>query len=160
MSLEKFKEMNTSEIPVGKLIAMIGRGHTVYLNHRLEPFNINASQLHSLFEIKKNEGINQEKIAERCNTDKGAVARSIKKLEDKELVLRKTDENNRRQNMIFLTKKGEEIVEESIKILDEWEEEVFEDLTKDEKEFIQNTLKEIVIKTILMNKEYKNSENI
>lgn len=155
MSLEKFKEMDATEIPIGKFITMIGRGHALYLNHHLEPLNINASQLHSLFEIKRNKSLNQDEIARRCNVDKGAVARSIRKLEEKGLVIKKIDENNRRQNIISLSEKGEEVIEKSQEILDKWEEEVFSDLSQEEKENLQNTLKNVVIKTILFNQELK-----
>ena len=92
MSLEKFKEKNALEFPLGKLITMIARGHSFYLNHRLEDLNINASQLHTLFEIKCSNGINQDEIAKRCNVDKGSVARSLRKLEDKELIVKEIDE--------------------------------------------------------------------
>ncbi|WP_297981861.1 MarR family transcriptional regulator [uncultured Methanobrevibacter sp.] len=155
MSLEKFKEVDATDIPIGKFITMIGRGHALYLNHQLEPLNINASQLHSLFEIKRNKSLNQDEIARRCNVDKGSVARSIRKLEEKGLIIKKIDENNRRQNIISLSEKGEEVLEKSQEILDKWEEEVFSDLSQEEKETLQNTLKNIVIKTILFNQELK-----
>ncbi|AMK16262.1 MarR family winged helix-turn-helix transcriptional regulator [Methanobrevibacter olleyae] len=155
MSLEKFKDKDASEFPIGKLITMTARGHSYYLNRRLEDLNINASQLHSLFEIKHEREINQDEIAKRCNIDKGAIARSLRKLEDKGLVLKEIDKNNRRQNKISLTSKGEEIIKESTKILNEWEEEVFKDIKDEDKEFIQNFLKKTVIKTISLNKELK-----
>lgn len=151
MTLEEFKIIDAKSLPVGKLISMMARGHTIYVNRHLERFEINATQLHLLFEISHQNNINQEKIASRCNINKGAVARSIKKLEDKHLVKRQIDENNRRQNKVSLTKKGEEILSESIKILDRWEDEVILDEGYIEKELLQNVLKELVIKTIELN---------
>lgn len=151
MSLEEFKVIDASALPIGKLITMISRGHTIYLNHHLEDFGINASQLHLLFEISHQNNINQEKIAARCNINKGAVARSIKKMEEKELVKREIDDENRRQNKVSLTPKGKQILKDSIDLLNEWEEEVFSDeIIK--KELLQKVLKEIAIKTIELNK--------
>ncbi|MBE6512939.1 MAG: MarR family transcriptional regulator [Methanobrevibacter olleyae] len=158
MSLERFKEMDALEFPLGKLITMIARGHSFYLNHRLEDLNINASQLHSLFEIKCSNGLNQDEIAKRCNLDKGSVARSLRKLEEKELIVKEIDENNRRQNKISLTSKGEYVIEESLKILDDWENEIFKEIDEDEKRVLQEFLKDTVIKTITLNLELKNKK--
>lgn len=150
MSLEEFKIIDAKTLPVGKLITMISRGHTIYLNHHLEEYGINASQLHLLFEISHQKNINQEKIATRCNINKGAVARSIRKLEEKGLVTRQIDDANRRQNIISLTDKGEETLTESINLLNKWEKEVF-DQNIIEKELLQKALKDIAIKTMELN---------
>lgn len=150
MSLEEFKIIDAKTLPVGKLITMISRGHTIYLNHHLEEYGINASQLHLLFEISHQKNINQEKIAIRCNINKGAVARSIRKLEEKGLVTRQIDDANRRQNIISLTDKGEETLTESINLLKKWEKEVF-DKNIIEKELLQKALKDIAIKTMELN---------
>lgn len=150
MSLEEFKIIDAKTLPVGKLITMISRGHTIYLNHHLEDYGINASQLHLLFEISHQKNINQEKIATRCNINKGAVARSIRKLEEKGLVTRQIDDANRRQNIISLTEKGEETLTESINLLKNWEMEVFDENII-EKELLQKALKEIAVKTMELN---------
>ena len=91
MSLEEFKKLDAASLPIGKLIIMIARGQTTYLNHKLNDLGINSTQLHLLFEISNQNDLNQERISARCNIDKGAVARSIKKLEEKGLVLRKIE---------------------------------------------------------------------
>ncbi len=157
MSLEEFKLIDAKALPVGKLITMISRGHTIYINRHLEDLNITATQLHLLFEISHQREINQEKIASRCNINKGSVARSIKKIEDKGLIKREIDENNRRQNKISLTQLGEETLNEAVKIMNKWEDEVILDEGYIEKELLQKILKEIAIKTIELNQgECKN----
>ena len=150
MSLEELKTIDASSLPVGKLISMIARGHTSYLNHHLQDLDINATQLHFLFEISHQNEINQEKIAERCNINKSAVARSIKKLEEKGFIERKIDDENRRQNKISITQKGEECLKKSSKILSAWENEVINNNI--EKDLLQKFLKEIAIKTIELNR--------
>ena len=83
MSCKDLKDVDASTLPIGKLIAIISKGQTIYMTRKLDEFGINSTQLHLLFEISNQDDINQEKIASRCNINKGAVARSIKKLEDK-----------------------------------------------------------------------------
>lgn len=152
MSLKEFKTIDATKLPLGKLISIIAKNQTLYLNHHLEELDINASQLHFLFEISHQKEINQEKLSSRCNVDKGAVARSIKKLEDKGLVKRQIDDNNRRQNIISLTSKGKKTLEKAIKKLNDWEDYIFND-NLIEKETLQKVLKEIAIKSIEVNKK-------
>lgn len=151
MSFEELKEIDASEIPVGKLLYLIGKGYVTYVNHNIDEYGINATQLHLLFEISCQSNINQEKIAKRCGINKGAVARSIKKLEDKGVVKRQIDENNRRQNILTLTEEGEEILKKSIIILQNWEDSVILEDGYIKKELLQKVLKEIAIKTMELN---------
>lgn len=151
MSFEELKQIDATTIPVGKLLYMIGKGYMTYVNHNIDEFGINTTQLHLLFEISYQSDANQENIATRCNINKGSVARSIKKLEDMGLVIRQIDENNRRQNKLSLTKDGEEILEKSIKILKDWEDSVILEDGYIEKELLQKVLKEIAVKTMELN---------
>ena len=153
MSFEELNRTDAKEIPVGNLLYMIGRGYSMYLNHNIAEFGINTTQLHLLFEISNQSDINQENIAKRCSINKGSVARAIKKLEDRGLVKREIDENNRRQNKLSLTPKGEDILEKSKRILDKWESEVILEKGYIEKELLQKILKEIAIKTMELNEK-------
>ena len=143
--------MDATQIPVGKLLYMIGKGYSVYVNRNLEGFGINTTQLHLLFEIAHESNINQEMIATRCNINKGAVARSIRKLEEKGLVKREIDKNNRRQNRLSLTKDGEDILIKACGVLRDWEDSVILDDGYIKKELLQKVLKEIAVKTIELN---------
>ena len=158
MSFEELKETDAKTIPVGKLLYMIGKGYMMYVNHHIEEFGINTTQLHLLFEISNQSDINQENIAKRCNINKGAVARSIKKLEDKGMVARQIDENNRRQNKVSLTQEGEETLQKSIKVLRDWEDSVILEKGYIEKELLQKVLKEIAVKTMELNEGECNNE--
>ena len=151
MPFEEIKQMDATQIPVGKLLYMIGKGYSVYVNRNLEGFGINTTQLHLLFEIAHESNINQEMIAARCNINKGAVARSIRKLEEKGLVKREIDKNNRRQNRLSLTKDGEEILIKACGVLRNWEDSVILDDGYIKKELLQKVLKEIAIKTMELN---------
>ena len=155
MPLEEFRQMDASLFPIGKLISMISRGQEIYLNHQLKDLDINSTQLQLLFEISHQNNLNQERIASRCNFNKGAVARSIRKLEEKELIIREIDEKNRRQNKVSLTPKGEEIIKKGIDVLNIWEDEVFNDYLIDEIT-LKKVLKDIAVRTIEMNEENRN----
>lgn len=72
------------------------------------------------------------------------------------MVKREVDENNRRQNMLSLTEKGHETLEQAMIILDNWEKEVYKDITAEEKEITHDVLKKISLKSFEMNQNLKN----
>ena len=74
-------------------------------------------------------------------------------MEEKELVERKIDENNRRQNIVSLTYKGKETLNECIRRMDEWEREIYHDFDIIDEETFKKALKELVIRTIKLNQK-------
>lgn len=145
------EKMDAKDIPVGKLIGIVAKAQMMYFNDMLDELNINNSQLEILFEVSKESNINQDSIASRCNTDKGSVARSIKKLEDNGFITRTIDENNRRQNMISLTDKGLKTLEKSMEIVQNLENHVFDDI--EDKQKLKMMLKDVALKIMELNEE-------
>lgn len=157
MSLMEFKNTESSQIPIAKLFSLIAKSQSIYLNHNLKDLDINVTQLHLLFEISHHSNLNQEKLASRCTINKGAVARSIKKLEEKELIVRQIDEENRRQNKVSLTPKGKKTIKQGIEILNQWEDEVFDDSLIDENE-LKSVLKQIALNSMELNQKENENE--
>lgn len=62
-------------------------------------------------------GINQYELAYQDHYDKGTTARAVKKLEEQGYVLRRSDEHDRRITKLYVTKKGEAIVDMITKCL-------------------------------------------
>ena len=149
MSYCDLESIDAIELPVGKLIQIIAKSQSLFLNNRLKKIDINAAQFLVLYEIDNDSKINQEKIASRSNTNKGAIARSISKLEENGLVERKTDENNRRQNIITLTGEGKVVLDKAIEIFNEWEDSLLEDF--EDKHHLQVMLKDLAIQSIKLN---------
>jgi DNA-binding MarR family transcriptional regulator len=145
------EKIDAKDMPVGKLIGIVAKAQMQYYNDMLDELNINNSQLHILFEISNESNINQDRIASRCNTDKGSIARSIRKLEDNGFITRTIDENNRRQNMISLTDKGIKTLEKSKEIVENLENHVFDDI--EDKHKLQLMLKDVALKIMELNEE-------
>jgi len=159
MKLKEFKETSPYDIPLGKLISIISKSHIHYLNHALKEYGINSTQLWFLFEIHEKNKINQMEIAKNCIINKGAVARSLKDLEDKELISREIDNSNRRQNKVFLTEKGKDTLFKIKKIIEKWDEETHESLDLETKKILHKELKVIALKAISIN-ENMDKENL
>ena len=74
-----------------------------------------------LMEIHKKRDLSQDDLANIFGQSKGTIAKALKKLEDKEYVERKIDENNRRKYILNTTKKGEELAILLENDLENWE---------------------------------------
>lgn len=103
-----------------------------FLEKRLKQYDISYNEQIMLMYISKNEYTNQDNIAKNFMTDKGTVAKAIKKLEEKGFILRKENPDNKRENIIALTAKGREIISYMNKLLTEWQEIVFKDISEEE----------------------------
>jgi len=71
--------------------------------------------------IKRNPNTSQDFLADLFGVDKSFVARKTRKMEIAGFITRQSDPDNRRQYMLKLTEKGEEIYFLIVKRSDEWE---------------------------------------
>ena len=86
--------------------------------------------LHAL--NQKDEDVIQKDMAEVMCKDKSAILRLIDTLEEKELVRRVVNLNDRRKNFLIATKKGEKVIAQYLKIEKELTLEVKKGLTEEE----------------------------
>ncbi len=97
-----------------------------------------------LMEINKRKNLSQDDLANMFGQSKGTIAKALKKLEDKEYVERKIDENNRRKYILKTTKKGKDLAILLTKDLEEWERNVGIDKLDEE---TKNQLRQIARKS-------------
>ena len=105
--------------------------------------------LHAL--NQKDEDVIQKDMAEIMCKDKSAILRLIDTLEEKELVRRVVDLNDRRKNFLMVTKKGEKIIAQYLKIEKELTSEVKKGLTVEELATFYKVVSHIKEKAIHLN---------
>lgn len=101
--------------------------------------NLTLVELMLLLTIYENEGITATEISKKWKKTKGAVSQMLKKLEEKELIIKKRDVHDAKIYGLFLTTKGKHIIEEfdqqdtveSPIILDKMREEFTEEQIRD-----------------------------
>lgn len=76
---------------------------------------------------------NQERIASFLDIDKGAVAKTVAKLEAKRLVDGRTNEDNRREKILSLSPAGRQAIERMQDALASWEDHVFEGVGREDR---------------------------
>jgi MarR family 2-MHQ and catechol resistance regulon transcriptional repressor len=82
--------------------------------------------------LSKCDTVNQEQIAKHFMLDKGSVAKTLHKLEKKQLILRKDNPQNRREKLINITESGFNMVSMLNAEFQQLHSHLFEGLSEDE----------------------------
>ncbi|MDY8134695.1 MarR family transcriptional regulator [Aquimarina sp. 2201CG5-10] len=93
--------------------------------------------------LNVNDGQPQNDLAFITHRDKTSMTRLVNSMESKDLVVRRSDENDRRVNRIFLTDHGKEIIQTVQPIMYDLIPAVQESLTEEEIETLIATLKKV-----------------
>lgn len=88
--------------------------------------------------LKTHGSSNQERIAAFLDIDKGAVAKTIAKLEKKKLVARETNPNNRRENKVVLQPAAEDVLAELHSSYKDFETTLLAGFSKEEKKQLEH----------------------
>jgi len=107
--------------------------------HELHP-----GQLPMLFLIDKHPGLSQKDIAKKLGLEPGTVAVIIKRFEKKGLIVRKTDQQDRRLQRVYLSNEAQALLEHSRKFVQELETEIKRILTEDEVEKFKHIVQRIL----------------
>lgn len=113
-------------------LSIIIRHSNAFLLKRLQKYGVGCAEHGILMYLAKNNGVNQETIAQFYKLDKGAVAKTLGKLEEKGYIVRKVNEDNQREKIITLSKSGREISIEMQKLLKEFNTAIFEGMSLEE----------------------------
>jgi len=128
-----YEEKNMDDIPLGAFISMTYRSHFVRINRKMKELGLSAGQFFVLMVLADKQGITQDHLAGILLIDKGSIARAVNVLEEKGIVKRITDENNRRAVKLYLTETGNKLIPDVVKIDREWEEAAFSGLSEEER---------------------------
>jgi Transcriptional regulators len=128
-----YEEKNMDDIPLGAFISMTYRSHFVRINRKMKELGLSAGQFFVLMVLADKQGITQDHLAGILLIDKGSIARAVNVLEEKGIVKRITDENNRRAVKLYLTETGNKLIPDVVKIDREWEEAAFSGLSDEER---------------------------
>lgn len=118
----------------GRALTCLYRSRNKFMGERLRDHGFSGAMYMILLHVDRHPGASQDSIATHMYIDKCNVARRTKKLEELGFLYRETDQADRRQNNLYLTEKGTELVPVIKTYLAQWGEQITAELSGDEQE--------------------------
>lgn len=112
-------------------------------NLKAIPCCITAEQWSILYQLWKEEGLTQQELANYTFRDKPSITRLINNLEKMSLVIRVNDKQDRRSNLIYLTKEGRGLKDIGMEQARKTLREAFQDIGKEKLIIAQEILKKV-----------------
>ena len=126
--------------------------HDFYINkHIKNETEILPSQYYMLMFLYHEMGTNQSDIAKACLMNRSGVSRAFKEYEEKGLITREIDENNKRAYKIKLTEKGIETARFLENKEKEWDDMIYEEFNMSKEELFE-ILSKISLKSLEFNR--------
>lgn len=128
-----------------------------YMRKESDKIGLKCAYRPILFHLIMNEGLTQAEIAEKTLLKAPTVSLTLQQMEYEGLIVRKTDEEDKRQTRVFSTEKGMEIFELSHRIADNLEKRIIGHLSEEEKQIANDIIEKILSSTL---EEVSQNENI
>lgn len=125
---------------LGRTVTFLYRNRSKFMGERLREYGLSGAMYMMLLHVDLHPGATQDSIATHMYIDKSNVARRIKQLEELGYIRRETDLSDRRQNNLYLTDRGKELLPLIKKYLSQWGRSISEGLTGPEREALLSLL--------------------
>lgn len=129
----------------GKVSAAIYR--QLYRDFKKNGLDITPEQWTILIYLWEKDGVKQQDLCDATFKDKPSMTRLLDNMEKQHLVVRISQESDRRTNLIYLTKTGKDLEGPTHKITKETLEFLLDGVTSEELETCQRVMKQIFINT-------------
>lgn len=97
-----------------------------------ERLGIGFAQFKVLMILEEHDSVSQKYLADQLRQTQASISRQTKILQDKKLVVINANTNNRREKLVSLTPRGEQMVEKSINALNAYHSPMFASLSDKE----------------------------
>lgn len=113
-------------------LSIIVRHSRTFCERKLKQYDIGFPEQVILMYLSENRTVSQDEIAKYFMIDKGAIAKSAGKLEEKDYIERHENPDDKREKLIALSPKGKKILVHMRKILEEWNANFMKGLTEED----------------------------
>lgn len=113
-------------------LSMIVRQMRVFSERKLQNRNLGFPEQLVLMYLSQGRECNQEQIAQHLGIDKGAIAKTIGKLEAKGLIKRQENPENKREKRISITAQANAVLGEMSQILQEWNDNIYAGISSED----------------------------
>ena len=129
---------------LSRSLTYLQRQRKKFMSERLKGYGFVGTMYMILLHIAHHPGTTQDAIVSHMFIDKCNVARRTKKLEELGYIRRETGKQDRRENNLFLTEAGEELIPVILGYLREWATGITRGLTDEEHILLINLLDRMI----------------
>lgn len=124
-------------------IASTALARRLQKNFKQAGIEITIEQWSVLYHLWKEDGLSQQELCSRSFRDKPSITRLVDNLEKLELVRRVPSKEDRRINLVFLSKVAQNLQEETLSLADQTLTEALESVNKDDIEVCKSVLQKV-----------------
>ena len=135
-------QCNNTE-PLGRLIYFTAQEIKNYAEKLLKPYALTLEQFHLLKHMSSDSGMSQRELGELVIKSPANITRILDRLEQKNLILRRSNPEDRRATHVFLTDQGSRLIEEVFAIFESFSSQLTQDTTDNEQQVTQKVLNTI-----------------
>lgn len=138
--------MPNNQFKKGELYSFITGKASIAIARRLQKkfnnagLNLTIEQWSVLYHLWKEDGRSQQQLCNATFRDKPSITRLVDNLEKLNLVKRVASDNDRRINLIYLTKQAQKLEEETMQLADETLNEALKTVPPDKIDFCKEVL--------------------
>jgi DNA-binding MarR family transcriptional regulator len=118
-------------------MSIIVRYCRMFAERKLKEYDLSFGEQVIMMFLSTHDNVSQDTISKKFMIDKGMIAKTLTKLEQKEIILRVQNLDNKRENIISLTQKGRDILNIMSGVLDEWNEIIYEGMSQEEIDWVK-----------------------
>lgn len=137
--------MHKSENSLGYMLNIAAALNKNALYSVLAPYEITPEQFTLLTKLDVDgEGKTQRQLSQESYKDEANIARILKKLELKEYAKKVSDNKDKRNNLVFITPKGQKLIEMLHPLVNDYRKRMFKNLSEQEILTMETILKKII----------------
>ncbi len=127
-------------------ISLIARQMRLYAERQMAAsLDLGFPEMQILMALSDGCEVNQDYIAQFIGVDKGAVAKTLVKLERRELISRRQNPDNKRENLVRLTKDADPVLKRMREIYRSWSDRAFENVEPNDLEAFGRVIEKLCI---------------
>ncbi len=140
-------------------LSIIVRQMRVFAERNLSAMSIGFPEQVILMYLTEHEYVNQEQIATYFEIDKGAVAKTLDKLEEKAFITRTVDPSDKRKKLVGLTTRATELLSGMAREYTEWSRQVCAGISAEDMRQLESNLAIMAHNSSLLIDEAFNDED-
>lgn len=132
-------------------LSIIVRQMRVFSERKLHFLDIGFPEQIVLMFLTSHENVNQDQIAKHYAIDKGAIAKTIGKLEEKGYITRSENPDDKREKRILLTEQANKSIQCMHEVLDDWYSVIYSQISDEDIRRFEDTIGKIAANLLQYN---------